>query len=182
MIQKFLPTESNGLCPKTWTSMKYLRICKRPQTLKIRTLPYVTVYQVPYRSVVFFIMWVTLCDWQKFLEKISKIQKDNLLSQKQLLEEQHQPPKTWCSNAKSKFARKPTKRHVQQQTRQEWQIHVMPDHTILLVESEDQRSMKLKLSNFPRTVFRTIFFAIEKSYSKLKKDNFCPSCETRKLQ
>ena len=108
-------------------------------------------------------MWVTLCDWRKFVEKISKIQKDNLLSQKQLLEEQHQPPKTWCSNAKSKFARKPTKRHVQQQTRQEWQIHVMPDHTILLVESEDQRSMKLKLSNFPRTVFQNDFLSQSKT-------------------
>ena len=156
-IQKFLPTESNGLCPKTWTSMKYLRICKRPQTLKISTLPNVTVYQVRYRSVVFFIIWVTLCDWQKFLEKISKIQKDNLPSQEQLLEEQHQPPKTWCSNAKSKFARKPMKRRVQQQTRQEWQIHVMPDHTIPLVESEDQWMKKLKLSNFPRTVFQNEF-------------------------
>ena len=78
-------------------------------------------------------------------------------SQEQLLEEQHQPPKTWCSNAKSKFARKPMKRRVQQQTRQEWQIHVMPDHTIPLVESEDQWMKKLKLSNFPRTVFQNEF-------------------------
>ena len=53
-------------------------------------------------------------------------------------------PKAWITNAKSKFVKKPMKRLVPQQTRKEWKIHVLPDHTIILGESEGQRMKKLK--------------------------------------